>query len=109
MILNSYAILDASLSLLRLALALLAVGLGVTAWRTGRHLLSTEGRQGLEDRSYLLALVGLLTLGLNLISWPLLYLLLQSYVPQWPGVMCVYGVTRIGTGSAGPSRFLPRS
>jgi hypothetical protein len=107
MILNSYAILDAALSLLRLALALLTVGLGVTAWRTGRRLLSTEGRQGLEDRSYLLALVGLLTLGLNLISWPLLYLLLQSYVPQWPGVMCVYGVTRIGTGSAGPSRFLP--
>jgi len=33
--------------------------------------------------------------------------LLQSYVPEWPGVMCIYGVTQIGTGSLGPSRFLP--
>src|SRR5262249_763476 len=33
--------------------------------------------------------------------------LLQSYVPEWPGVMCIYGVTQVGTGSLGPSRFLP--
>src|SRR5207244_3006384 len=26
---------------------------------------------------------------------------------QWPGVMCIYGVTRIGQDSVGPSRFLP--
>jgi hypothetical protein len=36
-----------------------------------------------------------------------LYLLLQSYVREWPGVMCIYGVTRIGTGSAGTARLLP--
>jgi hypothetical protein len=41
------------------------------------------------------------------VSWPLLYLLLQSYVSEWPGIMCIYGVTRIGAGSIGPSRFLP--
>src|SRR5205823_3152370 len=28
-------------------------------------------------------------------------------VPEWPGVMCIYGVTRVGAGSAGISRFLP--
>src|SRR5262249_49616077 len=44
---------------------------------------------------------------LNLLSWPLFYLLLQSYVPEWEGVMCIYGVTRIGAGSVGPARFLP--
>jgi hypothetical protein len=44
---------------------------------------------------------------LNLASWPLFYLLLQSYVAEWPGVMCIYGVTQIGAGSLGPSRFLP--
>jgi hypothetical protein len=104
---NPYAVLDAALSLLRLALALLALGLAVGAWRASRGPLSPERRQGLEDRSYLLALVGLVSLGLALVSWPLLYLLLQSYVPQWPGVMCVYGVTRIGTGSTGPARVLP--
>jgi hypothetical protein len=61
----------------------------------------------LEDRNYLLSLLALLLLALNLGSWPLLYLLLQSYVPEWHGVMCIYGVMRIGEGSAGSSRFLP--
>jgi hypothetical protein len=49
----------------------------------------------------------LLLVGLNLASWPLLYLLLQSYVPEWPGVMCIFGVTQVGTGSQGPARHLP--
>ena len=61
----------------------------------------------MEDRCYLLFLLGGLLLALDVVSWPLLYLLLQSYVPEWPGVMCIYGVTKIGTASVGPSRFLP--
>jgi hypothetical protein len=32
---------------------------------------------------------------------------MQSYIPQWPGVMCIYGVTQVGSGSLGASRFLP--
>ena len=107
MILNPYAVLALALSLLRLAVALPVVGLGVRAWRAGRVEFATDARTGQEDRNYLLYLLGLLVLGLGLGSWPLLYLLLQSYVPEWPGVMCVYGVTRVGTGSPGPSRFLP--
>jgi len=52
-------------------------------------------------------LVSGLLLALDVLAWPLFYLLLQSYVSEWPGVMCVYGVTRIGSGSMGPARFLP--
>jgi hypothetical protein len=33
--------------------------------------------------------------------------LLQSYVTEFPGAMCIYGVTRIGEGSLGPARHLP--
>jgi hypothetical protein len=107
MILNSYAVLDAFLSLLRLPLALFAVGLGVAAWRRWRRPNGPEDREDLENRTHLLSLLALLLLGLNLAAWPLLYLLLQSYVPEWSGVMCVYGVTRVGTGSVGASRHLP--
>jgi hypothetical protein len=105
MILNAYAVLDFSLSLLRLLLALGIVGLGGLAWF--RRSPTPDAKKDLEDRSYLLFLMAILLLGLNLLSWPLLYLLLQSYVSEWPGVMCVYGVTRIGTDCVGPSRFLP--
>ncbi len=107
MILNPYAVLALSAAVLRLAVAVLVTGMGLLAWREGRRRLAPEARAGLEDRNYLLFSLGLLLLGLSLVSWPLLYLLLQSYVPEWPGVMCVYGVTRVGTGSSNASRFLP--
>jgi hypothetical protein len=108
MILNAYAVLDTFVSLLRLGLGLTVLGLGWSAWRAwGRHDPDPEGRQTLEDRSHLLLLLAGVLLWLNVLSWPTFYLLLQSYVPQWPGVMCIYGVTRIGTGSLGVSRFLP--
>src|SRR4051794_36975076 len=107
MILNAYSVLDAFVALLRLPLGLLAVALGAAAWRRWHRLAGPEDRKPLEDRNYLLSLLALLVLGLNLAAWPLLYLLLQSYVPEWPGVMCIYGVTRIGAGGVGSSRFLP--
>jgi hypothetical protein len=107
MILNSYAVLVAFVGVLRLLVGLLVLGLGAVAWRAAGRAVTPEGQTALEDRGYLVLLLGLLLLGLNLASWPLLYLLLQSYVPEWPGVMCIYGVTQVGSGSLGPSRFLP--
>src|SRR5205807_6623769 len=68
---------------------------------------AADGEAGAENRGHLLFLLAFLLLGLNFASWPLFYLLLQSYVRDMPGVMCIYGVTRFGTGSLGPSRFLP--
>jgi hypothetical protein len=107
MILNTFAVVDAFVTLLRLPLALLVIALGVAGWLRLRRPVHPEDRKALEDRTYLLSLLGLLLLGLNLVSWPLLYLLLQSYVSEWPGVMCIYGVTQVGAGSSGISRFLP--
>lgn len=110
MILNAYAVLAAFVSLLRLALGLLVLWLGVSAWRSWMHNApEPEERKALEDRYYLLFLLAGLLLALNVLSWPIFYLLLQSYVPEWqPAVMCIYGVTQIGAGTLGPSRFLPR-
>jgi hypothetical protein len=107
MILNAYAVLDAALSLLRLLVGLLVVGLAITSLRGVRISAPSEGRMSLEDRGSLLFLLAFLLLGSSLASWPLLYLLLQSYVPEWPGAMCIYGVTQVGYGSLGASRFLP--
>jgi hypothetical protein len=107
MILNAYAVLDAFLSLGRLLVGLLVLGFGVSAWRMTWREPTPERSKALEDRVALLYLLASLLLGLNLVAWPLLYLLLQSYVPEWPGVMCIYGVTQVGAGSLGPSRFLP--
>src|SRR5438034_2096252 len=102
MILNAYAVLDAFVSFLRLGLGFLVLWLGLSAWWMWvRHAPVNEGRKALEDRCYLLFLLAGLLLALNVLSWPIFYLLLQSYVVEWPGIMCIYGVTRIGVGSIG--------
>jgi len=113
-ILNAYAVLDAFVAVLRLVVGIVIVGFAVSAWcklclRSPAPGADAPGssKELLEGRYYLLALLGVLLLGINLASWPLLYLLLQSYVPEWPGVMCIYGVTHVGAGSEGTSRFLP--
>jgi hypothetical protein len=107
MILNSYAVLLSFVALLRLLAGVAVLVAGAAAWRARSRPTTPEGRDKAEDRTYLVFLLALLLVGLNLVSWPLLYLLLQSYVPEWPGVMCVYGVTQVGKGSLGTSRFLP--
>jgi hypothetical protein len=104
MILNSYAVLLAFVAALRLALGLLVIGLGTRAWLANHRSADPDAN---SDRFYLLLLLALLLLGLNAASWPLMYLLLQSYVSEFPGVMCIYGVTRIGEGSLGAARHLP--
>ncbi|MFO0875819.1 MAG: hypothetical protein U0840_00330 [Gemmataceae bacterium] len=108
MILNSYALLCGLISVLRLGLAFVVAGL---AWSTLRALgTSSENdqiRRELDERQQRLILVAGVLLGLNVASWPILYLLLQSYVVEWPGVMCIYGVTQIGAGSPGLAGYLP--
>jgi hypothetical protein len=107
-ILNAYAILDAFVSVLRLGLVFPVVWLSVSSWARWRRTEHDPGaRTAFEDRFHLLLLLAGLLLALDVLAWPLLYLLLQSYVPEWPGVMCIYGVTRVGAGTVGTSRYLP--
>jgi hypothetical protein len=106
-ILNAYAVLAGFTSLLRLGLGVLLVALALTAWLRGRAASATSEPSRREDRFYLVFLIAAVLLVVNVASWPLFYLLLDSYIPEWPGVMCIYGVTQVGAHSAGPSRFLP--
>lgn len=107
MILNAYAVLAAALSLLQLLTGGLVVALAAGALGQARRLTGLERTAWLEDRGYLVMLLAMLLVAINFASWPLLYLLLQSYVPEWDGVMCIYGVTRVGAGSQGPAGYLP--
>jgi hypothetical protein len=106
MIINAYAVLDGFLGVLRFGFGLLAIYLAVVAWSASRR--GDDGRpQAREERGTLLVLTASVLFILSLVSWPVFYLLLQSYVPVWESVMCIYGVTQIGTGSVGAARFLP--
>jgi hypothetical protein len=107
MILNTQAVLLAFVAVLRLVCSVLVLGLAAFGWWAHTRPVATEEQTAREDRGYLVFLLILLVVALNLVSWPLLYLLLQSYVSEWPGLMCIYGVTQVGTDSLGTSRFLP--
>lgn len=107
MVLNGYTILSVFLCLMRLLLGVVVVLVGVSARRLSRRAPEIEQTELVENRSYLLFLLATVLIALNVISWPILYLLLQSYVQEWPSVMCIYGVTKIGSGTLGVSRFLP--
>jgi hypothetical protein len=102
MSLNPYAVLCAFVSLLEgaLGIALAVAAVREIARRRRRPEL-------LGDRAPLFAGAGAVVLGLGLASWPLFYLLLDSSVTLWPGVMCMQGVARVGTGSEGPAGRLP--
>lgn len=66
-------------------------------WKWGRRL-TTEGRTRLEDRSYLILLIAVVVLAIRLLSWPLFYATLQSFVPEIEGAMCIFGVTQVEHG-----------
>ena len=109
MIINAYAILDAFVCLLRLGLGVAVAWLAAAACAqpgAGRARAPMPARRS-RQACHLLYLLATVLLALNALSWPLFYLLLQSYVSEWPDVMCIYGVTRIGSGSLNSSRFLP--
>lgn len=107
MIVNASALLAGSVSLLQFLVAATLVAVGVSTYRLWHVSATPEATAAIADRTYLLVLLGHFTAGMAVVSWPLLYLVLQSYIPEWPGVMCIYGVTRIGMGSENLSGLLP--
>ena len=68
---------------------------------TIRTLLGFKTTVPLEDKSkferkgYLVFLLACVTLSVRMIVWPWFYFMLQSFVSEVPGAMCMFGVTQI--------------
>jgi len=107
MIVNTLSVLAAFGAILRIATGLILVWAAVCAIRRRRRGADGQGQEG-QGRFYLVFLLAVTLFGLSVVSWPLLYMVLQSYVPQWPGIMCIQGVARIGEDSVGAVSYLPR-
>jgi hypothetical protein len=108
MILNTFAILALFLCGLRLLLAVGVVGylVNISVRRAWSRAPQCELEASDNRVSRVLLLAGTLLI-VDILAWPSFYLLLQSYVSEWPGLRCVYGVTQIGRGTIGLSRYLP--
>ena len=95
MIVNIYTLI-----MLFVAIFSLSLG-GFLFLLTIRTLLSFKTTVPLEDKSkferkgYLVFLLACVTLSLRMIVWPWFYFMLQSFVSEIPGAMCMFGVTQI--------------
>lgn len=106
MVTSGYATLAGFIAALQFAAALWALAVGLRS--VAATAADESAAERLEARTYLGGLLAYLLLGTSLVSWLVLYLMLESFVPQWKGAMCIYGVTQIGSGSLGIYRWLPR-
>ncbi len=95
MIVNTYSILMLFMAGLGVVLSVGLMGTAFwAAWRMragGGQQQASRAEQSV-DLARLVAVVCLLTL---VIGWPLFYAMLNSFVPEIPGAMCIYGVTRV--------------
>ena len=107
MLSSGYVALGAFVSASQFAAAAWAMVVGLQAWLCRNGHRPDVASDRLEGRTYLAALLGYLVLGLSLISWLVFYLVLDSFVPQWPGAMCIYGITQFGSGMSGAVGWLP--
>lgn len=95
MIINIY-------TLIMLFVAFLSLFLGgflfYTTFKTLLHFepsipLETKGQ--FEQRGYLIFLLACVAIFVRMFAWPWFYFMLQSFVPEIPGAMCMFGVTQI--------------
>ncbi|HET6883602.1 MAG TPA: hypothetical protein VFI31_25845 [Pirellulales bacterium] len=107
MVTSGYVTLAGFLAVVQLAASAWAIVVGVRSL-AAKTPADDEAADRLESRTYLAGLLAYLLLGTSLASWAVLYLLLDSFVPQWKGAMCIYGVTQIGEGSRGMYSWLPK-
>ncbi len=57
--------------------------------------ISTETKSKFEQKGYLIFLVACVALSIRMLAWPWFYFMLQSFVSEVPGAMCMFGVTQI--------------
>lgn len=105
MILNGYAILATFVGLVELCVGIAVVCLASAGLR--RRAATGPALDTVAPRDAILLLLAFALVGASVASWPILYLLLASYIPEWFGVMCIQGVVRVGTGSEGAAGWLP--
>lgn len=106
MILNVFSIIELFIAVL--SIVLMSWG-GIVAASTALRWMRSrtpEERNKAEDRSHLVLLVAVVVLGVRLANWPWFYAVLQSFVPEIEGAMCIFGVTQVQRTLTGISEAL---
>lgn len=100
MIINVFTIISLFIVAVSLVLGLFQAGVSLFLYKNWKKVRTGEEKTRLEDFAYLVLLIASVVLMVRLLSWPLFYATLNSYVPEIQGAMCVAGVTQIQAGMA---------
>lgn len=61
----------------------------------GSEPIPLETKSKFEQKGYLIFLLACVVLSVKTLAWPWFYFMLQSFVYEVPGAMCMFGVTQI--------------
>lgn len=95
MILNTFALTALFIGTISLLLTVGSVFSALYFFHQSKRCEGADEKAHMEIRIHLSLLLLLTAFLLRLVSWPLFYILLQSYVPSVTGAMCIFGVTRV--------------
>jgi len=95
MILNTFSLISLFVGFISLFLMAAAVLSALHFYRQMRSVEGADNKFRAKDRIHLSFLLLATAFLIRLASWPLFYILLQSYIPLVPGAMCIYGATRV--------------
>src|SRR5574341_1964558 len=60
-----------------------------------RTIIPSKTKDKFEQRGYLIFLLACVAIAIRMLAWPWFYFMLQSFVSEVPGAMCMFGVTQI--------------
>lgn len=95
MIINIYTLIMLFIAFLSLFLG------GVLVYTTLKTLtrfkphIPAQVKEIFEQKGYLIFLMACVAIFIRMLAWPWFYFMLQSFVPEIPGAMCMFGVTQI--------------
>ncbi|MBI2470027.1 MAG: hypothetical protein HYV59_02120 [Planctomycetes bacterium] len=95
MVVNIYTIIMLFVAFLSLFLGGFLVYATLKILLSFEPLLPLETKSKFEQKGYLIFLMACVALSIRMIVWPWFYFMLQGFVSEIPGAMCMFGVTQI--------------
>ncbi|MCF6157482.1 MAG: hypothetical protein E3K32_02685 [wastewater metagenome] len=95
MIINIYTLIMLFVACVSLFLGGFLLYATIQSLVTFKTAIPAKAINTFEQKGYLLFLIACVVIVIRMLAWPWFYFMLQSFVPEIPGAMCMFGVTQI--------------
>lgn len=95
MIVNIYTLIMLFVAFVSLFLGGFLLYATIKSLLSFKAIVPLEAKSRFEQKGYLIFLTACVAIAIRMLAWPWFYFMLQSFVPEIPGAMCMFGVTQI--------------